>query len=104
MGTSGDARSEVSLGTKSLEMLQNLEGDPAAGLRTEQIRRSAAYLLGDLAHAAETAGDKAAAVKRFQESSQMWELLRKARPGNEEYEAGLTWSRDRLKEMTGDPK
>lgn len=100
MGTSGDARAEVSMGTKALDMLRNLEGDPSTGLRTEQIRRSTAYLLGDLAHAAETAGDKPSAVKHFEASVQMWEMLCKARPGNEEYESGLNWSRDRLKELT----
>jgi hypothetical protein len=46
----------------------------------------------------ETAGKREEAMKYFAESVKVWELLCRARPGYEEYEEGLSWSRERLKE------
>jgi eukaryotic-like serine/threonine-protein kinase len=102
LGVAGDAAQEVALERRALEALQRLEGDPVEGLRTEQIRRSTAYLLGDLAHATELAGDRAGAVKHFEASVEAWELLCRAKPGQEEYDEGLAWSRERLKEINGE--
>lgn len=102
LGVGGHAAEELALERRALEAMQGLEGDPAAGLRTEQIRRSTAYLLGDLAHAAEISGDRAEAAKHFTESVKVWELLCRARPGQEEYDEGLAWSRARLKEVNGE--
>ena len=98
LGLGGKSKQETALELRALESLQALEGDPVDGPRTEQIRRSTAYLLGDLAHAMETAGKREEAMKYFAESVKVWELLCRARPGYEEYEEGLSWSRERLKE------
>ncbi len=99
LGVGGKPKEETALEQRALETLRGLEGDPVEGPRTEQIRRSMAYLLGDLAHAAETDGDRDTAVGYFADSVEIWELLCRARPGYEEYEEGLSWSRERLKEM-----
>jgi len=89
LGVGGSAEQEVEFCTQAVEALEDLEGDPVEGLRTEQIRRSMAYLLGDLAHAAESAKDKEAAIGAFAKSVEIWELLCKARPGQEKYDEGL---------------
>lgn len=102
LGVGGEADQELELGARAVEALQDLEGDPAEGLRTEQIRRSLAYLLGDMAHAAEAASKDEEASGYFARSVEVWELLCKARPGQEEYDEGLAWSRARLKELGGD--
>jgi tetratricopeptide (TPR) repeat protein len=101
-GVAGNAAEEATLERRAIEVLQSLEGDPVEGLRTEQIRRSLAYLLGDLAHAVEVAGDRVQAAKHFAASVEVWELLCRARPGQEEYDQGLAWSRARLKEVNGE--
>jgi len=98
LGVGGKSKEEIVLEQRALETLKGLEGDPVEGPRTEQIRRSMAYLLGDLAHAAETTGDRKTAAGYFADSVKIWELLNRARPGYEEYEEGLSWSRERLKE------
>ncbi len=99
LGVGGNGAEEIAHERRALAALQELEGDPATGLRTEQIRRSTAYLLGDLAHAVETSGDRSGAAACFTESVRVWELLCRARPGQEEYDEGLAWSRARLKEV-----
>jgi hypothetical protein len=101
LGVGGESPKEIELCERALETMQELEGDPVEGLRTEQIRRSSAYLLGDLAHAAEAVGDDEAAGRYFARSVEVWELLCEARPGQEEYDEGLAWSRERLKEVSG---
>jgi len=104
LGVGGSPEQEIEFCTRAVEALEDLEGDPVEGLRTEQIRRSMAYLLGDLAHAAESAKDQKTAVEAFAKSVEIWELLCKARPGQEEYDEGLAWSRVRLKELGGEKK
>ena len=103
LGVGGDAAKELEFCARAVEAMEELEGNPVEELRTEQIRRSTAYLLGDLAHAAEATKDKDAAGRYFAKSVEVWELLCKARPGQEEYDEGLAWSRARLKEMGGHP-
>jgi hypothetical protein len=97
LGVGGKPKNEVLLEQSALEALRGLQGDAVGGPSTEQIRRSMAYLLGDLAHAAETTGDRKTADKYYADSVGIWELLNRARPGYEEYEEGLSWSRERLK-------
>ena len=68
-------------------------------VRAEQVRRSLGYLLGDLGHAAQRAGKKEMAESVFAEAVAVWAALNRGRPQNEEYEEGLSWSRQRLDEL-----
>lgn len=70
----------------------------------EQVRRSLAYLLGDLGHALQLAAgkDKARtdeARKAFTDALDYWKLLVKARPDSEEYQEGESRCRERLAEL-----
>ncbi len=99
MGADGKRSEEIALASKAVEALRRL-ADSSYGIeRAEQIRRSLGYVLGDLGHAAQLAGDAELATKAFGDAVAAWEHLQRERPGNEEYEEGLEWSRQRLKEL-----
>ena len=80
-------------------MLRKLGVSDYGLVRSEQIRRSLGYLLGDLGHAAQLAENHDLAESAFGEAVNVWSGLNRERPHNEEYEEGLAWSQKRLKEL-----
>jgi len=98
LGYDGKKAEELSLLFKSREALRELESVEGDGLlRIEELQRSSAYLLGDLAHALELAKKTDEAKNIYSEAVILWERLLKSRPQSEEYEEGLEWIRQRAK-------
>src|SRR5690606_22966995 len=99
-GGAGDRRKEIELLARARDVLVKLEGDRhPGGPPIEQLQRTCAYLLGDLGHARQLSGDADAARKTFVDAVALWETLSKARPQSEEYQEGLSWVRQRVKEL-----
>lgn len=99
LGAEGKRTEEIDLASKAADALRKL-GDTDHGVaRGEEIQRSLGYVLGDLGHAAQLAGDPTFASKTFGEAVVLWEQLARGRPGNEEYEECLEWCRLRLREL-----
>lgn len=99
-GADGDRAKEIDQETKAAETLRKLLTSDDSGLvRAEQIRRSLGYVLGDLGHAAQLSGKPELAQAAFGEAVAVWTQLNRERPHNEEYEEGLAWSQQRLKEL-----
>lgn len=90
---------EISLESRSADLLRKLGTSDYGLVRSEQIRRSLGYLLGDLGHAAQRSRNHELAAAAFGEAVNVWSLLSRERPQNEEYEEGLAWSQKRLKEL-----
>ena len=100
LGMAGDREKETALLVKARDLLGKLEAAPSsAGPRPEQLQRSGAYLLGDLGHSLQLAGHKEKADHAFSEASSLWESLLRSRPHSEEYSEGLSWCRQRLKDL-----
>jgi tetratricopeptide (TPR) repeat protein len=99
LGFSGKRDEEIAHQEKSLEILLSLLESSYGVSRGETIRRSIGYLLGDLGHAREAAGEKPAAEAAFGEAVKIWESLHRDRPASEEYEEALDWNRQRLAEF-----
>jgi tetratricopeptide (TPR) repeat protein len=98
-GADGKRDEEIALETRGVELLRKLVNSDYGLVRAEQIRRSLGYLLGDLGHAAQLSGQQAMAEAVFGEAVEVWAQLNRERPHNEEYEEGLAWSQQRLKEL-----
>ncbi|MDP4719931.1 MAG: hypothetical protein NWS48_01730, partial [Akkermansiaceae bacterium] len=98
LGFSGDRVKELEFLGKARETLRDLEssGD-SSGIRAEELQRSSAYLLGDLAHAYELSKKAEEARAVYREAISLWERLVKTRPQSEEYTEGLEWIRQRAK-------
>ena len=95
------ARREQALAllTRAEERLRALEQPSTAGWpRVERVRRTRAYLLGDLGTLQARAANAAEAKRRFSEAAALWEALVKERPRRAEYREGLEWSRQRAQE------
>lgn len=99
LGFSGKRDEEIAHQEKSLEILLSLLESSYGVSRGETIRRSIGYLLGDLGHAREAAGEMPAAEAAFGEAVKIWESLHRDRPASEEYEEALDWNRQRLAEF-----
>jgi tetratricopeptide (TPR) repeat protein len=101
LGTSDESRNQA-LGCllQARDALKSLEmsGD-SPGVTPEQIRRSLAYLLGDLGNAQLVAKKPEEAKQTLLEAMALWERLVSARPKNPEYEEGLAWCKKRLEEL-----
>ncbi|WP_367872939.1 hypothetical protein [Luteolibacter sp. Populi] len=95
--TSADQQEQaIDFQTRSAAILRKL-GDSDYGLvRSEQIRRSLGYVLGDLGHASRLAKKPELAQAAFGEAVSIWSILNRERPQNEEYEECLAWSQQRL--------
>lgn len=100
LGGEGKRDDEISLTLRARALLSKLENDrQPAGPPLEQIQRSLAYLLGDLGHGLQLVDKKPDAKAAFGDALAAWEKLLKTRPVSEEYEEGVTWCRQRLKEL-----
>lgn len=98
LGFDGKKDEELELLKKARAALRDLEGrGEKSGLRAEDLQRSGAYLLGDLALALELAKKTDEAKEMYREAVLLWENLLKSRPQSEEYREGLEWIRQRAK-------
>ncbi|RPJ35912.1 MAG: hypothetical protein EHM17_00595 [Verrucomicrobiaceae bacterium] len=99
-GASGGRDEEIALLGRARDLLGSLEvSPPVSGPPPGQLRRSAAYLAGDLGHALQLANRKGDAARAFTTAVSLWEALVKSRPQSEEYQEGLAWSRQRLADL-----
>ncbi len=98
MGYDGNRKEELALLRKAREALRELETKAEKSeLSAEELQRSSAYLLGDLAHALEVDDKEDKAKEIYREALMLWESLSKSRPQSEEYREGLEWTRQRAK-------
>jgi hypothetical protein len=63
------------------------------------LQRTGAYVAGDLGHALQLANRKGDAARVFEAAVSLWRRLVELRPQNEEYQEGLSWSRQRLEDL-----
>lgn len=100
VGATGGRDEEIALICKARDLLGSLEAAPqVSGPLPEQLQRSGAYLAGDLGHALQLANRKGDAARAFTAAVALWEGLQASRPQSEEYQEGLTWSRQRLEDL-----
>jgi eukaryotic-like serine/threonine-protein kinase len=98
LGYSGKKDDELKLLAQADEALQGIQlGDEGPG--PEVLKKSRAYLLGDLAHALEMAKQNDRAEEIYREAMGEWNALLKLRPNNEEYRSALEWSRQRVSKL-----
>lgn len=97
-GDAGDSDTELKLGTQAAQMMQKLLKD-GAGKRDNELRRSLAYLYGNLGHTASSKGKKADAVSYYKNAAVIWQSLIDKNGKSDEYTEGLKWSKNRAREV-----
>jgi serine/threonine protein kinase len=98
-GDNGNTDTELKLGSEAADLMQRLLNQ-GAGKRDTKIRRSLAYLYGDLGHTAADKGQKKQSAQYFNSASKMWQSLIQKIGRKSEFIEGLKWSQQRYKEAS----
>jgi len=99
-GDNGDTKGELTEGKKAAELMQQLLKNGASH-RDMELRRSLAYLYGDLGHTCYSKGKKSAAATFFKNATDMWSSLIEKNGKREEYTEGMKWSKSRYRAAGG---
>ena len=97
-GDAGNVKEEIKLGNEAAILMQQLL-QQGAGKRDTEVRRSLAYLHGDLGHNISKQGNKQKAAQHFKNAAQMWHNLIQKNGSKEEYNQGLKWCQQRYKQI-----
>lgn len=98
-GWRGESVRELQLGTLARNEIQALLDGGCAYPSKAQLQRSRAYLTSELGDAALIAGRDVEAVTYFRESMNAWSELAAGTEGMTEYEEGLDWAEERLRDL-----
>ena len=99
LGQQGKKDEELRLGAAAHDELTALLKSGVRRPNSGTVRRSLAYLCGDLGHSANLAGKKDLAIGYLREAQECWQIL-KANEGDQlEFREGHQWTVDRLMEM-----
>ena len=99
LGQQGKKDEELKLGADAHDELTALLKSGAKRPSPGTVRRSLAYLCGDLGHSADLAGKKDLAIGYLREAQECWKLLKADEGDQLEFREGHQWAVDRLKEL-----
>jgi|TARA_B110000305_G_scaffold38525_1_gene39332 hypothetical protein len=99
VGQKGESSQEIKLGTEARDLLALILNANVRIPQPAAVRKSLAYLCGDLGHAADLSGRRELAISLMKESEGHWETLLKADSSREEAREGLAWVKQRLGEL-----
>ena len=96
-GSRGNNTKSMQLSEKAANLMQQLLKQ-GAGNRETRLRRSLAYLYGDLGYTSVYRGKKSSAAKFFKQARDMWQSLIDKNGTKEEYTNALTWCKSQYSE------
>ena len=99
-GDARDTKNELAQGKLAAEFMQRLLKKGAQQKEIE-LRRSLAYLYGDLGYTAQNKGLKSDAIAMYKNATTMWQSLINVHGKNLEYMDGLKWSKSRYRGLGG---
>ncbi len=99
-GDTSDTKNELAQGKQAAELMQKLL-KKGAQQKEVGLRRSLAYLYGDLGYTAQNKGLKSDAVAFYKNATTMWQSLIDMHGKNLEYMDGLKWSKSRYRGLGG---
>ena len=99
LGQQGKKDEELKVGAAAHDELTALLKSGTKRPNPETVRKSLAYLCGDLGHSADLAGKKELAIGYLKEAQGCWKLLKSAQGDQIEFREGHQWTVDRLAEM-----
>ena len=99
-GDARDTKNELAQGKQAADLMQRLLKKGAQQKEIE-LRRSLAYLYGDLGYTAQNKGLKSDATAFYKNATTMWQSLIDVHGKNLEYMDGLKWSTSRYRGLGG---
>jgi serine/threonine protein kinase len=99
MGQQGESDSELEMGAAAHDELKALLATTMVRPHPSEVRKSLAYLCGDLGHSADLRNKRELAVKYLKESQIYWQELARDEGDQLEIREGYHWAKTRLGEM-----
>lgn len=99
MGQQGEGDSELKVGAEAHDQLQALLASKMKRPNPSEVRKSLAYLCGDLGHSADLRDQRETAVKYLEECKRYWQELARDEGDQLEIREGYHWAVNRLAEM-----
>lgn len=99
LGQNGKSEEELKYGGESYEELKGLLKSPMRNPNPSAVRKSLAYLCGDLGHSAALKKKKELAVSYLEESKRYWQELHRDEGDQIEIREGYHWAVNRLAEL-----
>ena len=100
IGQQGDGDEELRLGVEARDGLEALLKNPKMKRpRPSEVRKSMAYLCGDLGHAFDRRNKRSEAILLLQECKKIWQELKQGNGDQLEIDEGYGWAVNRLTEM-----
>lgn len=101
VGSQGDQARELALARAARVGLESLLADDLKRPSPNEIRRSLAYLCGDLGRAADRQEQRDLAISHFEACRKYWEDLARELPESAEVREGHQWAVEQLKALRG---
>ncbi|HAN84530.1 MAG TPA: hypothetical protein DCQ59_14980, partial [Verrucomicrobiales bacterium] len=103
LGQQGDGDEGARLGMEAYSDLKALLNVPTMKRPSPaEVRKSLAYLCGDLGHTSKLEGNRAQAITLLQECKRLWQELKRDDGDQPEIKEGYEWAINRLAEMEGE--
>ena len=99
MGLQGEGESELEMGAEAHDELKALLETPMLNPAPSEVRKSLAYLCGDLGHTADLRDQRDLAKAYLEESKLCWQILTKDEGNQLEFRKGYHWAAERLAEI-----
>ena len=99
LGQQGKKEEELKVGGEAHDELTTILKATAKTPHPATVRKSLAYLCGDLGHSADLAGEKTKAIGYLKEARECWKQLLSEKADDPEFREGHQWTVDRLAEM-----
>jgi serine/threonine protein kinase len=99
MGQQGDGDAELKVGAEAHDQLQALLASKMKRPNPSEVRKSLAYLCGDLGHSADLRNERETAVAYLRECRGYWQELARDEGDQLEIREGYQWAVNRLSEM-----
>ncbi len=99
MGQQGEGDSELKIGAEAYDQLQALLASNMKRPNPSEVRKSLAYLCGDLGHSADLRNKREIAVAYLEDCKRYWQELARDEGDQLEIREGYQWAVNRLSEM-----
>ncbi len=99
LGQQGESESELKIGIEAREELALMLKSGIKSPNPSAIRKSLAYLCGDLGHSADLKDKRELAIQFLKESQRYWQELVRDEGDQMEFREGYHWAAGRLSEM-----
>ncbi len=99
VGQKGEITEEIRLGTEARDLLQLILDAKVSVPHPSAVRKSLAFLCGDLGHSADLSGQREMGKAYLDQAKAQWLILAREDPSDQETREGWAWVNERMQEL-----